>query len=83
MAPHHRPVRVDFQNFQRNPCHDPAGISEPPLSASIELAGSRRPATLHGMVYGREIIGTWQQIVVIGHDNRPRPRRVFVQLVGE
>lgn len=32
---------------------------------------------------GRLILGTWQQIVVIDHDNRPRSREVFVQVVGE
>jgi secondary thiamine-phosphate synthase enzyme len=29
------------------------------------------------------VLGTWQQIVVIDHDNRPRSRKIFVQLVGE
>lgn len=28
-------------------------------------------------------LGTWQQIVVVDHDNRPRRRRVFVQVLGE
>ena len=28
-------------------------------------------------------LGTWQQIVVIDHDNRPRSRRVSVQVMGE
>ncbi|ACF15090.1 protein of unknown function UPF0047 [Chloroherpeton thalassium ATCC 35110] len=32
---------------------------------------------------GRVLLGTWQQIVVIDHDNRPRNREIFVQLVGE
>jgi len=32
---------------------------------------------------GRLVLGTWQQIVVIDHDNRPRQRQVFVQVVGE
>jgi secondary thiamine-phosphate synthase enzyme len=27
-------------------------------------------------------LGTWQQVVVINHDNRPRQRRVAVTLVG-
>lgn len=31
----------------------------------------------------RLILGTWQQIVVIDHDNRPRNRKVFIQLLGE
>ena len=29
------------------------------------------------------LLGTWQQIVVIDHDNRPRSRRIFVQVIGE
>ena len=32
---------------------------------------------------GELILGTWQQIILIDHDNRPRSRRVFVQTVGE
>jgi len=29
------------------------------------------------------VLGTWQQIVVIDHDNRPRKRRIRIQVVGE
>jgi secondary thiamine-phosphate synthase enzyme len=32
---------------------------------------------------GRLILGTWQQIVVIDHDNRPRMRKLHVQVMGE
>lgn len=32
---------------------------------------------------GRMILGTWQQIVVMDFDNRPRERRIVVQLMGE
>jgi secondary thiamine-phosphate synthase enzyme len=32
---------------------------------------------------GKLELGTWQQIVVIDHDNRPRSRTVFVQVMGE
>ncbi len=32
---------------------------------------------------GRMTLGTWQQIVVIDHDNRSRRREVFVQVMGE
>ena len=32
---------------------------------------------------GRVELGTWQQIVVIDHDNRPRKRRIRIQVVGE
>jgi len=32
---------------------------------------------------GRLLLGTWQQIVLIDFDNRPRRREVVVQLSGE
>jgi secondary thiamine-phosphate synthase enzyme len=32
---------------------------------------------------GHLMLGTWQQIVLIDHDNRPRTREIIVQLVGE
>lgn len=32
---------------------------------------------------GSVLLGTWQQIVLIDHDNRPRERLVRVQIVGE
>ena len=32
---------------------------------------------------GRLLLGTWQQIVVADFDNKPRQRKVIVQLVGE
>ncbi len=32
---------------------------------------------------GTVVLGTWQQIVVIDHDNRPRSRKVFIQVMGE
>ncbi len=31
----------------------------------------------------KPVLGTWQQIVVIDHDNRPRSRRIFLQVMGE
>jgi secondary thiamine-phosphate synthase enzyme len=31
----------------------------------------------------RPLLGTWQQIVVVDFDNRPRKRAVVLQLVGE
>ena len=35
------------------------------------------------LVNGKLVLGTWQQIVVIDHDNRPRSREVFIQMMGE
>jgi secondary thiamine-phosphate synthase enzyme len=32
---------------------------------------------------GKLLLGTWQQIVVIDFDNRPRKRNVVVQMMGE
>ena len=32
---------------------------------------------------GALVLGTWQQVVVLCHDNRPRERKVFVQVMGE
>ncbi len=32
---------------------------------------------------GQLVLGTWQQIVVIDHDNGGRERKVFVQVIGE
>jgi thiamine phosphate synthase YjbQ (UPF0047 family) len=32
---------------------------------------------------GALVLGTWQQIIVIDHDNRPRNREIFVQVMGE
>ncbi|HEX9667506.1 MAG TPA: YjbQ family protein, partial [Thermodesulfobacteriota bacterium] len=29
------------------------------------------------------LLGTWQQIVLIDFDNRPRTRRVVIQVLGE
>lgn len=34
-------------------------------------------------VGGRLILGTWQQIVFLDFDNRPRRREILVQLIGE
>ncbi|MBN2737762.1 MAG: YjbQ family protein [Spirochaetales bacterium] len=32
---------------------------------------------------GVPVLGTWQQLILIDHDNRPRQRRVYVQVMGE
>jgi secondary thiamine-phosphate synthase enzyme len=32
---------------------------------------------------GKMTLGTWQQIVVIDHDNRPRGRQIVVQIIGK
>lgn len=32
---------------------------------------------------GRLLLGTWQQIVLLDFDNRPRTREILIQLMGE
>lgn len=32
---------------------------------------------------GELLVGTWQQIVLVDHDNRPRERTVIVQFMGQ
>jgi secondary thiamine-phosphate synthase enzyme len=32
---------------------------------------------------GRALLGTWQQIVLLDFDNRPRTREIIMQLIGE
>ncbi len=32
---------------------------------------------------GRLALGTWQQVVIVDFDNRPRTRPVFIQVTGE
>lgn len=32
---------------------------------------------------GRLNLGTWQQVVVINHDNRPRERRIDISVIGK
>jgi secondary thiamine-phosphate synthase enzyme len=42
-----------------------------------------KPSLAVPFVEGSLVVGTWQQIVVIDFDNRPRRRRVVVQVLGE
>lgn len=48
------------------------------LRASLMGPGISLP-----VVEGRALLGTWQQIVAVDHDNRPRERRIYIQVVGE
>lgn len=41
------------------------------------------PSLTIPVVDGKLTLGTWQQIVVIDHDNRPRSREVIIQVMGE
>ncbi len=35
------------------------------------------------LMHGNLLLGTWQQIILVDMDNRPRSRKVFVQISGE
>jgi len=41
------------------------------------------PSVVVPLVGGSLALGTWQQIVVVDFDNRPRRREVLLQIVGE
>jgi secondary thiamine-phosphate synthase enzyme len=32
---------------------------------------------------GSPVLGTWQQVVILNHDNRNRDRRIFLQVLGK
>lgn len=40
------------------------------------------PALSVPFSHGELLLGTWQQIVLIDHDNRPREREIVVQVMG-
>lgn len=42
-----------------------------------------KPGITVPIIGGAMALGTWQQIVLIDFDNRPRQRRVAVQILGE
>lgn len=46
-------------------------------------AALMKPSLSVPVMDGRLSLGTWQQIVFIDFDNRPRNREVIVQVVGE
>ena len=47
------------------------------LRATLMGPGATLP-----VVDGEVLLGTWQQIILIDHDNRPRSRRVRIQVAG-
>ncbi|MEX2381399.1 MAG: secondary thiamine-phosphate synthase enzyme YjbQ [Opitutales bacterium] len=70
LAPADQPTR------HGNTWGDDNGFSH--LRASLMGPGVTLP-----LVDGGLLLGTWQQIVLVDHDNRPRDRRLRVQVVGE
>jgi len=68
------PVEIDYAHNER--WHDGNGHSH--IRAS--LLG---PSLSVPFYEGRLMLGTWQQIVFLELDNRPRQRKVVVQIMGE
>ena len=67
------PVRADYAHNVRN-ADDNAHAH---LRASIVGPSETVP-----LVAGRLVLGTWQQLVLIDFDDRPRERTVVVQVLG-
>jgi secondary thiamine-phosphate synthase enzyme len=40
------------------------------------------PSVALPVTNGKPVLGTWQQIVLVDFDNRPRHRKVIIQVVG-
>lgn len=41
------------------------------------------PGIVVPLTNGKLVLGTWQQIVIIDHDNRARDRKIYIQIMGE
>ncbi|MEI8003512.1 MAG: secondary thiamine-phosphate synthase enzyme YjbQ [Methanothrix sp.] len=68
------PREIDYAHNER--WHDGNGHSH----IRAALLG---PSLTVPFVEGRLTLGTWQQIVFLELDNRPRQRKVIVQILGE
>ena len=68
------PQGADYAHEQR--WHDGNGHSH--LRAAL-----MGPSLTVPVLEGLPVLGTWQQIIVLDFDNKPRQRRVLVQVVGE
>lgn len=67
------PAGRDYAHNQR--WHDGNGYSH--LRAALLGPGLSIP-----VLEGEPALGTWQQVVVIDFDNKPRRRRVVIQIMG-
>jgi secondary thiamine-phosphate synthase enzyme len=67
------PARADYEHNARN--HDTNGHAH--LRAALVGASESVP-----IVAGRLALGTWQQIVLLDFDDRPRERQVTVQVLS-
>ena len=46
-------------------------------------AALMKPSLTIPLIKGRLTLGTWQQIVFIDFDNRPRDRKILLKIIGE
>ncbi|MBW6453989.1 MAG: secondary thiamine-phosphate synthase enzyme YjbQ [Methyloprofundus sp.] len=46
-------------------------------------ASLMKPSLSIPLIDGKPTLGTWQQVVFIDFDNRPRSRNVIVQIIGD
>ncbi len=68
-------IPTDIRSRHSETWGDDNGFSH--MRASLMGPGVTLP-----VVDGRVLLGTWQQIVVVDHDNRPRKRDVRIQVTG-
>jgi len=68
------PQDIEYRHNQR--WHDGNGHSH--VRASLLGQSESFP-----IISGRVMLGTWQQIICIDLDNRPRSRELIVQVIGE
>ena len=68
------PQNIEYRHNQR--WHDGNGHSH--VRASLIGQSESFP-----IIDGEIALGTWQQIIYIDLDNRPRSRRLIIQIVGE
>ena len=65
------------KNYEHdNTWHDGNGHSH--IRAALQGASFTVP-----FLNGKLLLGTWQQIILIDFDNRPRNRKIIIQLTGE
>ena len=60
--------------------HERWGAGNGPSPVRAALLG---PSLCVPFVGGRLTLGTWQQIIYVDFDNRPRERDIVVQIIGE
>ena len=68
------PVTSDYHHEQT--WHDGNGFSH--VRASLV-----KPSLVIPVINNTMCLGTWQQIVVMDFDNRPRSRKIVLQIMGE